>query len=560
MKKGILLTLLLLVVCSAAAAHARLPEVILGPGLNSGRTEYHQVWNRTLSADTLYTLTGLYNVDSTFVLNIPAGTVVQGDTAACLIVKRGAQIFAEGTQSAPIVFTSRKPAGTRAPGDWGGILILGRAPVNKVEPLIEGGIIAGTYGGSDPNDDSGVFKYVRIEYPGYRFRLNNEVNGLTMGGVGKGTEIHHVQVSYSFDDMFEWFGGTVDCSHLVAFGGTDDEFDTDFGYNGTVQFAFGLRDMNYWDPTGESNGFESDNDGSSTSTAEPYTEAIFSNITLVGPERTDAWVGNLPVGQKYQYSAVLRRSTRQKIYNSVIAGYPWGFTIRDPNTITGATSDILQVRNTSLTASLNPSGSTTPNDESRWAGVTTWLTTPGWDNYGFGATRLPSAVGLTDMSDLNAPNPVPLVGSEPDTGSVDYANPYLAGFTAVDYRGAFEPGVPMHAQWTAGWTDFTPNTNDYHLTDVADGRGAPALRRLSQNYPNPFNPATVIEFSVPAKGRVSLKVFDARGREVATLVDGELPEGAFRQTFTAPNLPSGNYFYRLSGNGFSETQKMTLLK
>ena len=174
--------------------------------------------------------------------------------------------YALGQKGNPIIFTSNRPAGQRNSGDWGGVLILGRAPVNKVEPLIEGGIIGGSYGGTDPNDNSGVFRYVRIEYPGYRFQLNNEVNGLTMGGVGRGTEIHHVQVSYSDDDSYEWFGGTVDAKYLVALGGTDDEFDTDFGWKGNLQFGFGLRDQNRWDPTGQSNGFESDNDGSATST------------------------------------------------------------------------------------------------------------------------------------------------------------------------------------------------------------------------------------------------------------------------------------------------------
>ncbi|MBP1654573.1 MAG: hypothetical protein H6Q28_1129, partial [Bacteroidetes bacterium] len=344
-------------------ALAQLPRVVLGPGLNSGRIPYYQSWNRTLSADTAYVLTGLYYVDSTHSLTIPAGTVIRGDTGACLIISRGAQIFAAGREDRPVVFTSNRIAGQRNSGDWGGVLILGRAPVNKVEPLIEGGIIGGSYGGTDPNDNSGVFRYVRIEFPGYRFQLNNEVNGLTMGGVGLGTEIHHVQVSYSDDDGFEWFGGTVNAKYLVNYGGTDDEFDSDFGWSGKVQFAFGLKDPNRWDPTGESNGFESDNDGSATSTALPWTEPVFSNVTLVGPERTDALVGSLPAGNKFQYGAVLRRSTRTSIYNTVITGYPWGLRLRDVNTIAAAQGDTLQLRNVSFTASAFPSGSASVHDE-----------------------------------------------------------------------------------------------------------------------------------------------------------------------------------------------------
>ncbi len=558
MKKLFALTLLTLLV-AGAAAEAQKPTQVLGPGVGSGRTLYLQQWNRTLSADTTYVLTGLYSVDSTYTLTIPAGTVVQADTAGTLIVRRGARIYAEGTVNKPIIFTSLKPAGQHVPGDWAGVLILGRAPVNKIEPLIEGGIIAGTYGGTDPEDDSGVFKYCRIEWAGYRFQLNNETNGLTMGGVGRGTEIHHVQVSYANDDSYEWFGGTVDCSYLVAIGGIDDELDTDFGYTGKVQFALGVKDLNYWDPTGETNGFESDNDGSSTSTALPYTEAIFSNITLVGPQRTDALVGALPAGHRFQYSVVQRRSSRIKTYNSVIVGYPWGLSIRDPNTIAAANNDIVQWRNVSLAASNLPSGSTTVHDEGRWAGVTAWFNTPAYANFG-SAPRNPSSVGLTDMSDLLNPNPVPLVGSELD-GSANFDNPYLAGFAVVAYRGAFAPGVPMNEQWTAGWTNFDPQGYDPVLTAVETSPlPLPGARLLAQNHPNPFNPATTIRFDVPRGGHVTLKVYNVRGQEVATLVDGALAAGSFETAFAPRDLPSGTYLYRLAGPGFSETRTMQLVK
>ena len=448
-----------LLVMPAAVVFAQLPERTIGPGLNSGRTPFHQRSNITLSSDTAYVLTGLYYVDSTFTLSIQPGTVVFGDTGAALVITRGAKIFAMGSASSPIVFTSNKAAGLRHSGDWGGILILGSAPANKVNPLIEGGIIGGSYGGNDANDNSGIFRYVRIEFGGYRFQLNNEVNGLTMGGVGAGTEIHHIQVSYADDDSYEWFGGTVNPKYLVAFGGTDDEFDTDFGFSGKVQYAFGLRDPNQWDPTGESNGFESDNDASATSTDQPWTKAVFSNVTLIGPERNDSLVGKTPAGNKFQYSALLRRSTRLSIYNSAISGYPWGFRVRDVNTIAAATSDSLQVRNVSLTASLRPNSSSSVHDSSLWAGITAWFNTPAYANTG-SAPRNPSALGLTDMATLNNPNPVPQTGSEL-AGSASFSVSALNGLDAVTYRGAFEPGKPMASQWTASWTNFDPQNTNY---------------------------------------------------------------------------------------------------
>ncbi len=564
MKHSRLLMLVTLMLVGSAT-YASLPEVILGPGLNAGRTAYRQSWNRNLSADTAYTLTGLYYIDSAYSLTIQPGTVVFGDSAATLIVARGAQIFALGSASAPIVITSSKPAGSRAPGDWGGVMILGKAPVNKVEPLIEGGIIGGTYGGTDLNDNSGVFRYVRIEFAGYRFQLNNEVNGLTMGGVGAGTELHHVQVSYANDDSYEWFGGTVSPQYLVAYAGTDDEFDSDFGWKGRVQFGFGLRDPNQWDPTGESNGFESDNDGSATSTDVPYTQPIFSNMTLVGPERTDALVGNLPPGNKFQYGALIRRSTRLCLYNSVVTGYPWGIRLRDVNTIAGAVADTLQFRSVSFTSSQLPSGSTSIHDESQWAGVTSWFSTAGYGNIG-SAIRNPSAVGLSDMSDLKNPNPVPAAGSEL-IGSANFTVGNLSsGFDAVTYRGAFDPTKAMSQQWTAGWTNFDPQYTNYatsnptSVEELPVAGYVPSKFALEQNYPNPFNPTTTIRFSLPAREFVTLRIYNVIGQDVATLISGEMPAGLFETPFDARGLASGIYIYRLSTPSMSQTMKMVLVQ
>ena len=144
-----------------------------------------------------------------------------------------------------------------------------------------------------------------------------------MGSVGAGTEIHHVQVSYSFDDSYEWFGGTVNCSNLVAYGGFDDEFDTDFGFRGKLQYLFGYKDPDSWDPASDLRGFESDNDGSSSSTATPYTRPIITNATIIGPERADGIFGSF--GSTFDYSAVVRRSSQLSLYNSVIMGIRMDF-------------------------------------------------------------------------------------------------------------------------------------------------------------------------------------------------------------------------------------------
>lgn len=467
---------------------------ILGPGLNSGRTVFFQTGNRILSADTLYTLTGLYFVPTGFRLTIPAGTVIQGDTAATLIVQPGGKIIASGTVSRPIVFTSRKAPGLRNPGDWGGIIILGSAPTNQINPVIEGGIIPGTYGGSVSNDSSGVMRYVRIEFPGYRFQQDNEVNGLTMGGVGSRTVIENIQVSYSFDDSYEWFGGTVNARNLVAFGGTDDEFDSDFGWQGNIQFAFGMKDRLKWDPTGQSNGFESDNEGSA-SYKDPRTYPKFSNITLIGPIRIDNDT-TVPAGSetRWQYVTVSRRGTMECIYNSILMGYPGGYSLRDLPSLTAANGDTLQARNISL--QVYP-GVTYPviNQVGTLAGfsASTWFNTPAYGNLGGAAPRLPSAIGFVDMSNLNNPDPRPAPGSEPATAGTDFTNPNLSGgfFTTVGYRGAFDPSLPLDQQWTAGWTNFDPQNTQYF--QVNNSWNLISLSRV----PSTFNATTLFPDAVP---------------------------------------------------------------
>ena len=161
-------------------------------------------------------------------LTIEPGTIIKGEKSSkgSLIVKRGGKIIANGTVDKPIVFTSNQAKGSRAAGDWGGLVLLGKAPVNKTPAVIEGENLT-QFGGTDAADNSGSLKYVRIEFAGIAFETDKEINGLTFGGVGSGTTIDYVQVSHSGDDSYEWFGGTVNAKHLIAFRGLDDDFDTD---------------------------------------------------------------------------------------------------------------------------------------------------------------------------------------------------------------------------------------------------------------------------------------------------------------------------------------------
>lgn len=558
-KRSTLLTVLLF--CASVVSSGQQPMAILGPGLGAGRTSFLQNYNRVLSKDTVYTLTGIYIVDSTYSLTIPAGTRIEGDTVATLFIARGGRIYADGTKDQPIVMTSRRPVGQKAAGDWGGVIILGAAPTNRAtEPVIEGGVgglggAVGTraaYGGSNPSDTSGVFRYVRIEYPGYRFSPNNEINGLTMGGVGSGTTLEYVQVSYSLDDGFEWFGGTVNAKYLVALGSQDDDFDTDFGYRGNLQFLFSLKDPNKWD-SDASNGFESDNDGSGTG-ALPFTSALWSNVTVVGPLRVNG--ATLPAGSNHQDGLRLRRNTRLKIANSVIMGFPNGINVPDSVTGVNAVNGDLQLVASSVQAA------TTPLKSHASFAIATWFNGAGKNNSG-SSGRLPISLELVDMSDLNAPDPRPSTTSELATLGTSFAAPFDATyFTNVGYRGAFDPSKPRSEQWDFGWTDYNPN--DVVSTPITKidqvSNEVPSSLELAQNFPNPFNPTTVIRFTVPSQDNVRLKVYDLLGREVVSLVNDVLPAGTHQVTFEGRGLSSGTYLYLLEAGSFRQVKRMTLLK
>lgn len=285
--------------------------------------------NTTWTKNNVYLLQGTVFVDSLVTLTIEAGTVVRGDAntvISALVIQRGAKIIANGTPCNPIVFTSSKAIGARTKGDWGGIIIEGRALNNLgTEVPIEG--IGATnprarHGGSSPNDNSGSLTYARIEYAGFVIATNNEMNGLTLGSVGSGTTIHHIQTSFGLDDAFEWFGGSVNCTHLVAYRCLDDDFDTDNGYSGTVQFALGVKDPAVADdPTvSTSEGWESDNNGTAPFTLTPKTSAKFYNVTQIGAFRCSSNSGGItqPTANGFRRGARLRRNTELKIYNSIL--------------------------------------------------------------------------------------------------------------------------------------------------------------------------------------------------------------------------------------------------
>lgn len=420
--------------------------------------------NRTLRAQYTYKLRGLVYVTNGAILTIEPGTRIVGETGrnGGLIITRSCKIIADGTPNNPIVFTSESNDPRR--GDWAGVVILGNAPTNAsfngVQGIgeIEGGINnsdgLGLFGtpstqAQNPADNSGILRYVRIEYAGYAFLPDKEINGLTFGGVGSGTIVDNVQVSYSNDDSFEWFGGTVNCSHLISYRCLDDDFDTDNGYTGKVQFGIAIRDSSIADIS-KSQSIESDNDANGSSLL-PQTAPVFSNITIVGPRATLANVGN----SLFVWGAQIRRNSSLSLFNSIIMGYKNGLYI---DATKGVPTDnnipnSLFVQNTMISGSETPivysivGNTNTPLTPNTSATILSWFNTASYSN---GIYTNNSEIGLTAPFNYANPDFNPTAGS-PAAGGASFSHPKLTnGFSAVSYKGACGVGDT----WWKGWSKF----------------------------------------------------------------------------------------------------------
>jgi len=423
------------------------------------------VGNITLTNDRTWLVKGFVYVVNGATLNIQPGTVLFGEkaTKGTIIVEPGGKIFAVGTAQHPIVFTSQLPAGQRDRGDWGGIVLCGRAPINQNNSS-NGGAFAGGdaqieggprthYGGTDEHDNSGIMRYCRIEFPGVALAPNNEINGLTFGGVGDSTQIDHIQVSYSGDDNYEWFGGSVRAKYLIGFRGLDDNWDTDFGWHGALQFCVSLVDPNVADISG-SNGFESDNDASGHYW-NPRTSTVMSNLTVVGPMSDTGKFST--INPLFKRGAHLRRSTQESIYNTIVMGWPDGLLIDGDGAANGCKNDTLQIRNSIwaglrtghdfLTAALTGGNS---------FDAAAWFKNSEHHNQ---AIAQSADVKLGNPFNLTAPDFRPMSGS-PAIGMGDFTNARLQDpwFTTVTYSGAFDPAAP---RWDSGWSNYDPQNTDY---------------------------------------------------------------------------------------------------
>lgn len=396
----------------------------------------------TWTANNRYVLNDFVGVASPAVLTIEPGTVVYGGgTRATLFIQRGAKIIADGTPRRPIIMTSAQRVGNRAQRDWGSLVLLGAAPINVPggQAFLEGlpSEAAYSFGGQNAADSSGVLRYVRLEFGGFEIATNQEINGLTCGGVGSGTVIDYVEVLHNKDDAFEFFGGNVNAKHLLGIAFADDGLDFDNGYSGNIQYAALIkRAVN---DESDSNIFtESDNNATGGADT-PLTHPRVYNVTSV---RVASGVGN--------YGGVLRRNTAGEWMNSIVSGSRLApITLRDTGTFNNAAAGSLVVNNSILNGSF--ADAAFPNSADRADQTRTFLFTTMTRNRNVDPLL---AMGTPTLVKTYMPDLAPIATS-PALDADFVANPPDNGFLdSVDFVGAIGPG----SNWIlSGWANFSDN-------------------------------------------------------------------------------------------------------
>jgi len=451
-------------------------------------------------------LDGWVYVDDGATLTIDAGTIIRGTAKSVLVIERGGMINATGTSTSPIVFTSNQGVGLRSNSDWAGVVLCGYG-INNLgggQGVAEGGI-GSAYGGTDNSDNSGTMKYVRIEFPGYEVATGSEVNGLTFCSVGSGTTIDYIQVSNSGDDGYEWFGGAVNAKHLISYRTEDDDFDTDNGYVGMVQFGITARDSSIVD-TDTANGFESDNDAAGSSN-DPKTNAVFSNITLVGPSENNSTPAVLRTNHNEGSGARIRRNSRLQVYNTLFLGYGRGIRLESEKGWIAASNDTLTIQYSILAGIRNDKFKTDVA-----AGVSAL------EAWYLAGARHNSIIELG--TDAMLADPFNYVGRDfqPETGS-----PLLGA-----------------SYW-------------YDATGIKNNSVAPEAMYC---YPNPFTGVTYIDIDIQSQTTLRAFVYDLTGKLVRELYNGVAVPGVKTLEFDASGLPQGIYIGRISTGSQTYTVKM----
>lgn len=424
---------------SEQAAPVNVPGIDKPVVVVTGQVSGTETWVNT----NYYVLRGAVFVAQGATLNVQAGTRIIGESGSvgALIVLRGGRLNAIGTAQQPIVFTSDQPVGQRGRGDWGGLIINGRAPVN-----FEGGEAAGEgdtgiYGGNDPNDNSGTLRYVRVEFAGIEFSPDNELNGIAFQGVGRGGTYEFLQVHMNRDDALEWFGGTADIKYAVASNAADDSFDWTFGWSGRAQFiAIHQRGDD------ADNAIEADNNEFNNN-ASPRSNPQIYNVTICGD----------PAGlaSEVQRAGNLRRGTAFTIRNFLITGMRQGFQIETTNTATTGQVDngTSQMGAGVSWNNLNAAGVPTAG-QAMHSSVTTYINSGRFPRITLnqdGGVSTAACGGNHENPNFQPTSVATLAG-----GQLAPIQPPNDGFfEPVTFIGAVPPAPQPN--WMAGWTSFPQN-------------------------------------------------------------------------------------------------------
>jgi len=508
--------------------------------LSSSTGEVNITATLTLDPAKVYLLRSLIVVRNGGKLVIPAGTVIRGlanqqstpKQYATIVVERGGYIQIDGTSTNPVVLTSAKPIGSRDRGDWGGIVLCGKAVNNQGPDVQMEGFnnislnnTLAKHGGINDDDNSGSINNLRIEFGGLAFEPNKEINAITFGSVGRNTIVNNIQVSFSGDDSYEWFGGTVNCKHIIAFKGTDDDFDTDFGYRGAVQFGIAFKDTSYfdlsWNATGGSSSetFESDNDASGSGRL-PLTSAVFSNMTCVGPIPAGMTWSQLSVTQKgaFRRGARIRRNSRLSIVNSIFMGYR-NFVMFDGDSVL-------------VNSGVKSNKVSDKNDLFR-------------NNYIYGV-KASAPVGATNtgLAEISTGGNVNVLDSwirkTINSNTIDTSR-FVPGFlvntnnfTAPDFRPADLNLLPNFEYSVLGF---------YGVTQV---KVAGKVKSVSA-YPNPTNGEYTVEFTSTQGFTADVFVTDLNGRTVKRISTIDVISGNNFVNVNLSDLNSGLYFFHIQG-------------
>ena len=488
--------------------------VVNDASINAGDKVY---W----TANHTYLLDGFVYVEAGAELNIEAGTVIKAkegsaENASALIVSRGGKIFAEGTGVNPIIFTSTLDDVTN-PGDitlptsalWGGVILLGKATVNNPggEGNIEGvpATANSAFGGTDDYDNSGVMKYVSIRHGGSKLGTGDEINGLTLGGVGRGTTLDYIEVFNNDDDGYEWFGGTVNAKHLVSAFNADDAFDHDNGFRGKMQILFAIQESTFGDACGEHDG------GTSPEDASPYSFNQTYNATFLGSGINSSFTHENPMFNIRDYWG--------GVYSNSIFGDFKDKAIKIEDLATGAdTRERLEAGEIAFRNNI-------------------------WFDFGAGNTL--------EAITTNAYEVAPLANN---------GNTIESPSIVAISREPFGKGLnPILDDASPAWGSLAEIVTSVKSISV-DNNLVPESITLNQNYPNPFNPSTTITFALPEAAAVKLTVYNILGQEVAQLLNGFQNAGTVTVNWNAGNVASGLYIYRLEAGNVTLAKKMTLLK